>query len=581
MIKKVSSETDIEELAKVVLDVNRQKPILIVTAPFHSTLQDFDLATLQGLENRCDFYAIEESNLTLALGEKLPPGAVVFNGGCRVYPAGFTADTDPSQLPIRYLTNPGDLERLEADVWINSDVSKYRAERLRQSKPAQATVKSFFEARALVKISGEQAIATIRQELSFPGIPLDWIFRVGNSISGSWDRSEGLFIPDSANLGLDDLVTGIGLGNLTLGLVTEAGRQKAKVKLLPNVELEISKDEITHNDRDVVSDLVAVGDVIPLRMYRNAEGKIRIRTDDVDDDETLYPALALIANGEPWLREDRRLPQVASDAHFDAPLKEVSLIELPTEVSSPERESSLEPSPQDVWRASVGQTKPNSSAENNKTALAQWEAKQYRQKLLEANQKIEQLDSERKSFHERWIQAARELQNLRSALNQSQSVTRRSNLDRGRKSSTTWSRRNRFDNDVDWFNEELRRAWIGRYQPADRKKYVLNLEAFTYSPHFFDSLREVTPEEDTIRKAVRVILDIVTGRENEERRYDVHDLRDGERSAPEARTRADGAEAKRAYLEQNTPQARRLHFWRLGNNGYEISRVAKHDDYRS
>ena len=122
--------------------------------------------------------------------------------------------------------------------------------------------------------------------------------------------------------------------------------------------------------------------------------------------------------------------------------------------------------------------------------------------------------------------------------------------------------------------------WIGRYLPADRKKYVLDFDKFRYSDDFFESLEEFARDEEGIRKAVRVILDIVTGRENDDRKYEVHDLREGDKAGSASVVRADGAEAKRAYIEQNVPQARRLHFWKLKNNQIELISVTKHDNYR-
>jgi hypothetical protein len=41
---------------------------------------------------------------------------------------------------------------------------------------------------------------------------------------------------------------------------------------------------------------------------------------------------------------------------------------------------------------------------------------------------------------------------------------------------------------------------------------------------------------------------------------------------------SDGARCQRAYIEQKTPQARRLHYWALRGGGIELSRVVTHDD---
>ena len=77
-----------------------------------------------------------------------------------------------------------------------------------------------------------------------------------------------------------------------------------------------------------------------------------------------------------------------------------------------------------------------------------------------------------------------------------------------------------------------------------------------------------------------------------QRRHDRQDrrrrVRGGHRSrrpepgpdAPYVHRSSDGATCWRAALQRGTPQARRLHFWRLANREIELSRVVKHDDMR-
>ena len=83
-----------------------------------------------------------------------------------------------------------------------------------------------------------------------------------------------------------------------------------------------------------------------------------------------------------------------------------------------------------------------------------------------------------------------------------------------------------------------------------------------------------------MRKVVRTVLDIVTGREADARRHEVHPLRDGLQANPDPVLRGDGAESFRAYVEQMSASARRLHFWKFPDNRIELSRVVRHDDYK-
>ena len=146
--------------------------------------------------------------------------------------------------------------------------------------------------------------------------------------------------------------------------------------------------------------------------------------------------------------------------------------------------------------------------------------------------------------------------------------------------SNTRSRRDRWGSNEDWFNEEIRRVWISRYKPEERKvDYPLDLTKFTYGPMFFESVFDPHLTEDELRKAVRVIVDVVTGRETDARQNRVHPLRESDSPAAPQRTRSDSSKAWRANVEDNTPQARRLHFWKTQTGLIELAKVAKHDDF--
>jgi hypothetical protein len=96
---------------------------------------------------------------------------------------------------------------------------------------------------------------------------------------------------------------------------------------------------------------------------------------------------------------------------------------------------------------------------------------------------------------------------------------------------------------------------------------------------FFESVFDPHLTEDELRKAVRAIVDIVTGREAVARQNRVHPLRETESPSASQRTRPDGSKAWRANIEDNTPQARRLHFWKDTTGLIELAKVAKHDDF--
>ena len=563
---RVSGTDALDHLVNRLMRTDRTTPICVLTAPPATKLEDFDLSAFDEVAGHCELHLIDNPDLTRRMADKLQPAGAVYGGACRVYPMGFSKKSDPYEIPIRYITNTTGIAELIADVWANAELSSYKAEKLAKSRPASGKVKAFFDARAMVTLDSG-GLATIRQELSYPGVPLEWVFKVGDKVTGSLDLEDNVLIPSGSQQSIEDVVAAVGLGNVTLGLVTEVDRQVGKIKLLPNLEIQITRPEISHNERDLVEDLLGVGEVVLVRLYRHAEGKIKLRMDDIDDDEVVYPALALTQNGEPWLREDRDIP-IANPEQ-----EQPEFVETEFEpVEAPE-----EPAP---VTASQPVMTP-SSADNNARALAEFTAKQYRLKLDEANQKLRTTTNALNDAKRKWLDAARELESIRlTQRTEKRKVTKEKRANE-RARSTTWSRRERFDNDTEWFNEELRRAWIGRYSPSERRDlYILDESKFTYGSKFFESLKESVPDEDGIRKAVRAILDIVTLRENDARLHNVHPLREAENASPESVTRAENAEPLRAYIEESTSQARRLHFWKITSRTFELSRVVMHDDYK-
>lgn len=86
---------------------------------------------------------------------------------------------------------------------------------------------------------------------------------------------------------------------------------------------------------------------------------------------------------------------------------------------------------------------------------------------------------------------------------------------------------------------------------------------------FAASLERFTASQQ--RKALRAIVNTLL-----DRARSPHVLTRG--PAGEQWVREDGARCWRAYIEESTASARRLHFWRLPGGELELSRVVLHDD---
>ena len=441
----------------------------------------------------------------------------------------------------------------------------------------KAAVKKILDdSRVLVQIdSGE--LGAIRQEVFAPGVPLSWIFAEGMELVGDWDSTEKAFQPHRTAQNATDVARIFGLGNVTLGLVQAATRKTAEVAIMPGVVFELAKSEITGNPLDVISSYLDVGDVIPVRIYRHPEGKIRLRMDDIDDDEQVLEALPIFPGGQAWLEVDRDVPWLKASEQLDqAPLTAVTESQ-PSELA--EIEPALTPIPGPGLHSFRPGGKQNSALiqEKNDAVHAAKHAANVQRRLQDENKRLkdERLASDKEVIKHkaRALALAEENAELRQQLSESRKQKRAQQSSR----STTFSRRDRWASDTDWFMEELRRAWIGRYTPFERAtKYPLNIERFGFAEGFFESVSSENLSEEEVKKTVRVILDIATGRNAVEHKHTVHEkfIKLG---GPQE-VRSDGASLWRVHLEKDVPAAKRLHYWLRRDGFIDFGWVANHDD---
>lgn len=138
------------------------------------------------------------------------------------------------------------------------------------------------------------------------------------------------------------------------------------------------------------------------------------------------------------------------------------------------------------------------------------------------------------------------------------------------------ARRTRFDRDDEWLRLEIHLAWLDRLDPADRLRWPLP-EPFGLGARFADSVLSL--DAGLLPKVLRAVVDVLTGRVRDLPARRIHPLRSGDGATAADLVRAhDGARCFRVYVEQNTPQARRLHYWAIPDGTIELSRVVLHDD---
>ncbi len=125
------------------------------------------------------------------------------------------------------------------------------------------------------------------------------------------------------------------------------------------------------------------------------------------------------------------------------------------------------------------------------------------------------------------------------------------------------------------FRFEVYCEWVRRIAPGE--KAAKPLADFFIGPEFLASLDEL--EGVSREKVVAVVVEVLTGLASTMGARDAHPLRYSNVPASSPVTRHDGGVCWRVALQQDSPGARRLHYWRV-QDWFELSRVVVHDDFR-
>lgn len=124
-----------------------------------------------------------------------------------------------------------------------------------------------------------------------------------------------------------------------------------------------------------------------------------------------------------------------------------------------------------------------------------------------------------------------------------------------------------------WVRHEIACAWVERIPACDKAAHPL--PEYAVGPDLPASLESL--ETDKFTKALKAMVDVLTGRAEHMDGRELHRLRTSEGGGSPYLVRDDGAHAMRCAIERNTPSARRLHYWVLPGGGIELSRVDVHN----
>ena len=588
MATQIQSINQVEELAFKIKDARRTRPICLVSIGQAEDAPGFNLDYLEGdAAEVCDFYVIKTGDLTREFMNLMPENTQVYGGAARVYPADFAASKSASQL--RYPIPPVQLAKATAnllrDIWAYANAAGLILKPAANLKPERVTVQAIYGGDVAVMKRANRDLISVRAEALFPGISLERVFTIGQELEGVFDPTNRAFALTTQNPTVDEIVKHFGLGSVTLGLVRETTRKTATVAIHPNLTFEVEKKEITGNERDVISDYLAVGQVYSFRIYRDPQGHIRLKCNDIDDDEPLLPALSLIPGGTPWLEEGIG---VVADEPVEQALEVV--IEEVAMQSEAEVEAAVRKAVDEALAAQAAQlaatpAKPGDSrAANRELANNDFLIVSMRGRILEEQEKAQKAHDDAKALASERNELARKYEALQE-LHRDQSVELRElkvakRAAANRTERDPWETRAQFDTAAEWLSEELRRHWIDTYKPVDRRQYNMDVVNWGFGERFFEEFTEANFDATKLRKIIRTIVELISNRNSVPGGTEAHPLTDNFKGQIRRETAGKQAGAMRMYVEEHTAGAMRLHYWKLDAGGYELDGVGHHDTFK-
>ncbi|EYR63388.1 hypothetical protein N866_01030 [Actinotalea ferrariae CF5-4] len=562
-VRRVHGSRDAEWLAGHLLDPGRSWPVVVVSIPSSRTEPLIDVDDLaQAVRGIAEVVLLPTDETSWRLSELLPAMTQVYGGAGRVYPVGLDWTTDPYVSPLRFCfgehENARATERLVSDaLTMGADHARGRAEA--EPSPIVAGVVAALVApsRAMVSLD-DDGVATVWQELTAPGVPLDQLLRRGMRVQGRLDReTRRLDVTAALRAGVT-AVAHYAAGDVVLARVERVRPDMVHLALHPDVVVPVPAAGVTGNPKDRLTDLFTKGETVVTRVVSGEGGRFRVRLDDLVDDVEPLTAPALLQGGPPWL-----VPP--PDPEVPEPVLVPSVNEQP-------------PTPAIVQTTTVLMPRPSLAVRDLSLTLDAAKAELHRVEgaLATAVNALRPAEAERDALRRQLTDLVAEQQRLREQVERQRTQLRKratSAAARKRPEATPDDDALAFIDPVDQLRHDIYLRWVARIPAADKSERPMR--EYTVGPEFVTSLDAV--EGVTRQKILDVVVEVLTGLAEQSGGRELHRLRRGQGGDDSPIIRVDGAVAWRVAIQRNTPAARRLHFWRLGDH-VELSRVVLHDD---
>lgn len=621
-IHEINNIRDVESLVGQLFSKTRREPICVVSIPVGATKPLFGLERIASeTGDVCDTWVLKTGDLSREFARRLPEKTEAYGGSARVYPPGTEWTLNPALTKMNFVFGESQIskatERLISDIHAMAYLGGLYEKNQTAATKTTGKVVSFLAggARAMVKLSSG-AIATISQEFTFPEIPLEWVVKEGMEITGFYDQSQGRFQLDLETVKPADLLKWFPDRTVTWALVQDVDRQKATLAVHPRLPLVMEKAAMSSNPKDRVDLFLAIGDIVPVRVFRNPQGNVALRMDDIDDDEEPVDSVPLIEGGLPWLTEDRAMWVGQEELNVESVEEFLAAVGLSIEedlepvatelglVSQEVKETSKPAGPMPgpglkVVTAPIQQLRTAESefiqvqpgvkpavalSQANlrisalqaevatlKAQLNESRTQEALDRLYEQRYQITEVFEAREQYKSKYLLAREQLKETKAKLKLAQS---------GQPTGPLYSvnRSRFFPNPAganEWVLHEIHLAWIERLGPQERLSYPLPTN-FILGPLFASSIEDL--DNGQKNKAFKAVVDVLTSYATELDARNIHPLREGEGASARDVIRSDGAICLRAYIEHKTASARRLHYWQKRDGTIELSRVVLHDD---
>ncbi len=567
---RVTDAAGARALAHHLLDTTRERPVVVVTVPSGRTepLIDAD-AIARAVGELAAVEVVPTDHTGWRLSEQLPPLTSVYGGAGRVYPVGDAWRERPALAPLRFAYTPEEGEAAVAAL--TSDALRLAEEAGLGRGPGVAgagepvtgeVIKVVPPSRALVRLE-DGPVVSVWSELTVPDVPVDRLFAPGQRVTGvlAGDR-----LDVTGMLGRPTV--GPAVGDVVLARVTAVRPDVVHLALAPGDVVAVPRDRATSAE-DRLTDLFSVGEAVVARVAWLGPGdRPALRLDDVGPDAVPGPAPAILPGGPPWLRPQDTMTEPAP---AEEPASRMPRDHAPDQVpvaSQAPAEPAEVPSPKGATAAmalSLEAARARARAETER-------ADRLEAELVEARRVVRSLTDLARSLQEDRGRLQKQVQAQRTQLRLRVAARRKDPAESA--PAPPSAPRPAFTDPEEQFRHDVYVTWADLV-PAGEKG-ARPLPAYRVGPEFLASLDAAGASRP---KVVRVVVEVLTGWAEELAGREAHRLRTGEGGDDPVVVRADGAVCWRVSLQSHSPAARRLHYWKLGDQ-VELSRVALHDDTR-